>query len=137
MASVKGEGQLIDEDGLILYNPVASRLMTHYLGKTTTQPELFDGTAPDGSRQLVFYQPVKVAQWAIALSVPATQIQQMALNIAVPLLFVVLLISVIGFTSLSIGLRAVTSSLITLSGEALAPLGWSSSGRDWASARFI
>jgi PAS domain S-box-containing protein len=118
MSSVNGEGQLIDENGNILYHPVASRLMTAYLGETTSQPDFFDETAPDGTRQLVYYQPVTGQQWAIALTVPATQIQQMALNIAVPLLVMVILLAIIASFSLYFGLKAVTASLVTLSGEA-------------------
>jgi PAS domain S-box-containing protein len=118
MSSVNGEGLLIDENGNILYHPVASQLMTPYLGKTTSQPEFIDQTAPDGTRQLVFYQPVPEPQWAIALIVPATQIQQMALNIAVPLLVMVFFLALIASLSLFFGLKAVTRSLVTLSGEA-------------------
>jgi PAS domain S-box-containing protein len=119
MASVNGEGQLIDENGNLLYHPISSRLMTPYLGKTTSQPGLFDETASNGARQLVFYQPVVGQQWAIALTVPATQIQQMALNIAVPLLMMLGFLALIASVSLFFGLRSVTGSLVTLSGEAL------------------
>ena len=45
----------------------------------------YDDTASDGTRQLVYYQPVIGRPWAIVLTVPAQQAQQLALNIAMPL----------------------------------------------------
>ncbi len=118
MAGENGEGQLIDENGFILYHPQASQLMTPYLGKTMPQAGFFDETAPDGARQLVYYRQVPGQQWAIVLSVPAAQIQQTALNIAMPLLGMGILLALVASISLYYGLKAVTASLVTLSEEA-------------------
>lgn len=118
MAAMGGEGQLVDEEGHILFHPVPSRVMTSYVGQTYAQPDFRDETAPDGTRQLVYYQPSIGRPWAIILKVPAKQVQQLALNTAVPLLVMILLIAVVSSVSLMLGLRVITASLMTLSGEA-------------------
>ncbi len=118
MTTMGGEGQIIDESGRILYHPNASRVMQIYTGKIPDSTSFFDETASDGTRQLVFYQPTIGRPWAIILTVHAQQVQQLALNTALPLLGIMVLIAIFAAVFLFFGLRAVTASLVTLAGEA-------------------
>jgi len=113
-----GIGMLLDEDNRILIHPDPDRLMTRYDGPTPEQPQLVDDTAPDGTRMLTYFHQAEGRPWSVVLSVPARQAQQYAINIAAPLLAIVLLISLIGFLILRVGLQVVTASLQNLTHEA-------------------
>ena len=54
----------------------------------------------------------------LSLTVPAEQMQKMILNIASPLLIILLVISIIAFFALRYGLRHISTSLESLSREA-------------------
>jgi PAS domain S-box-containing protein len=113
-----GEGMLLDAQGRILYHPNSNRLMEVYTGKVGEQPFFYDDTAPDGTRRLVYFQPVLGHPWSVVLTIPARRTQQMALNIAVPLLVILVLLFAVAVLVVRFGLRLVTSSLKTLSAEA-------------------
>ncbi len=117
MTALGGEGFIIDENGRILYHPNPSRIFSTYTGNLPQGVSFFDETAPDGTRQLVYYQPTIGRPWAILLTVHAQQVQQLALNTALPLLGIIVIISVAAAIFLFLGLRAVTASLVTLAGE--------------------
>ena len=117
--SLGGSGLVLDENGQILYYPVKEKLMTPYLGKIVAESSFYDETAPDGTRQLVYSQPTVGKNWTVILSVPASQVQQLALYTAVPLLFMVLILALVMFFSGYLSLQSVTRSLVTLSSEAV------------------
>jgi methyl-accepting chemotaxis protein len=77
----------------------------------------FDDMAPDGTRKLVYTRPVVGRPWTVILSVPARYAQQQALNIAAPLLGMILILSVISVILIRFGLRMVTASLQNLALE--------------------
>lgn len=115
-----GEGILIDDDDYILAHPDPDQLMTTYTGPSGEEA-FFDQqqTAPDGTRQLVYYQPVKGQLIkAIVLMVPASQAQQLTLRIAAPLFWVILVISGISVIMLQLRLRRITTSLQSLADDA-------------------
>ena len=58
-----------------------------------------------------YYQPVLGRPWAIVLTVPAQRAQRLALNIAMPLALMIIVLSLIALVSLRFGLRVVTGSL--------------------------
>jgi len=112
-----GEGYLLDETGRILY-PVDSRSLEEFKGTAPEGEGFFAGISSNGARSYGFYQQAVGRPWAILLFIPAQVAQQMALEIAVPLLIMLLAISGIAFILLRLGLRSVTQSLTTLSGQA-------------------
>lgn len=118
MADQGGEGALIDENGRIIFHSDPALEMSPYLGQTGEAPLFFDATAPDGTRTLVYYEPVPGTSWAVALTVPARVAQQLALNIAAPLSLMVIMLALAAFVFLRIGLRSVSASLQNLAGEA-------------------
>ncbi len=118
MSQVGEAGIILDENKRILYHPMPSWVMKDYSGAIPDSTSFFDETAPDGTRNLVYYQPALGRSWSVVLSVPAQRSQQMALDIAIPLMVMILVIAVLAYISLRLGLRMVTLSLKTLATEA-------------------
>jgi signal transduction histidine kinase/HAMP domain-containing protein len=114
-----GSGILLDENGRILYHPVFTQVMSQYSGQRTTEAAFFDETAPTGTQNLVYYQPVIGRAWAVVLTVPAQKAQQLALTIAAPLSVMIVLLALIALVALSVGLKTITTSLQTLATEAV------------------
>jgi PAS domain S-box-containing protein len=111
-------GVVLDENGKILYHPLTSLVMTQYTGQVRAETSFFEEAGPNGIPNLVFFQPTLGRSWSIVLSVPAQRAQQMALDIALPLIVMILAMAVLAFVALRLGLRVVTASLHTLAGEA-------------------
>lgn len=118
LQSMDGAGILLDEQGTILYHPQSDLIFTAYTGQRSDTPSFFDETAFRGARQLVYYQPVNGHPWAVVLMVPAQEVQQLALNIALPISLLILLLGTIALLALRVSLRAVTGSLENLAAEA-------------------
>ena len=118
MKDVGGAGFLLDENNRIIYHSDPGQTTSIYRGQRGTDASFYDETAPDGSRQLVYYQPVTGRPWAVVLTVPAQQAQQLALNIAMPLSLMIFVLAIIAMISLRVGLRVVTGSLQSLANEA-------------------
>jgi len=118
LQEVKGTGALIDEQNNIIYHTQAAQVMTQYTGTRAEQPIFATETASSGTRQLVYYQPVPGHPWAIALTIPAQEAQKLAIDIALPISLMIILLGIIALASLRLSLRAVTGSLQGLAAEA-------------------
>jgi len=118
LGSLQGTAMLLDQDGRILVHPSPERVMQPYPGELPAAPGLSEQAAPDGTRQLVYFQPVVGQPWSVVLTVPARQVQQVALDIAAPLSILIVLLALIALVTLRIGLRVVTRSLHSLAVEA-------------------
>ncbi len=116
MKELGGTGFLLDENGQAIYRSESDQ--PDFSGPRGEKAEFRDATAADGTRQLVYYQPVVGRPWSIVLTVPAQEAQQLALNIAMPLSIMIIILSLIALVLLRIGLRVVTGSLQTLASEA-------------------
>lgn len=115
---IDGEGLLLDEYGRILYHPDPGLLMTNYSGQVGHSALFYEDTTANGERRLVYYQPAEGSPWSIVISVPARNAQQLALDIAAPLLIMILCLSLVAGLLLHIGTRQVTRSLYNLADEA-------------------
>lgn len=118
LKEVSGAGELIDDQGNIIYHSDSAQTNTPYTAPRGDQAIFASNTAANGTRQLVYYQPITGQPWAIALTVPAQQAQQLAINIALPVSIMIILLGVIALVSLRLSLRAVTGSLQGLAEEA-------------------
>jgi len=118
LQKMNGVGALIDDQGKIMYDSQTTLIMTQYAGTSSDQPMFADETAPDGTRQLVYYEPIPGNPWAIVLTVPAQESQQIAINIALPISIMIVLLGLVAMISLRLSLRAVTGSLHGLAEEA-------------------
>jgi PAS domain S-box-containing protein len=114
LAGSGGEGLLLDENNQVLFALNSSSIMAPYTGRIPEETAFYDEAAPDGSRRLVYFQPAAGRPWSVVLSVPAQRAQQMALNIALPLLGMILLLAAFSVLLLRLGLRVVTGSLQSL-----------------------
>ncbi|MFZ5818488.1 MAG: ATP-binding protein [Chloroflexota bacterium] len=118
MAQTNGAGILLDDNGAILYHTDANQIMTRYSGQAGEQSLFYDETAPDGTRQMVYYQRVPGRSWAIVLAIPAQETQQLALDIALPLSMMIVGLAVFALVLLQVSLRGVTRHLQNLAVEA-------------------
>ncbi len=118
MRDLGGTGLLLDENNRIIYSSEISQPLTIFKNERHSGAIFYDDTAADGTRQLVYYQPVIGHPWAVVLSVPAQQAQQIALDIAMPLSLMIIFLSLAAMISLRVGLGAVTGSLQGLAIEA-------------------
>jgi PAS domain S-box-containing protein len=118
LQEVNGAGFLMDDQGNILYHPQAEQIMTPYNGQRSDQPAFFDETTSLGIRQLVYYQPVPGHPWAVVLTIPAQETQQLAIDIALPISLMIILLGLIALISMRVNLRVVTGSLQSLAAEA-------------------
>lgn len=118
MSNLDGSGMLLDEKNRVLYHSDATQSLSTYQGPISDEALFEDATAPNGTRELVYYQPVSGRSWAIVLKVPAQYAQQIALQIAMPLAIMIIILSLVGMFSLRLGLRSVTGSLQSLATEA-------------------
>ena len=117
-AEIGGSGILLDDNGIILYHPDATLIRTAYAGQRGEQTLFYDDTASDGTRQMVYYQPVAGRAWSIVLIVPAQETQKLALEIALPLSLMLIGLALFALVILRVGLRVVTRSLQNLASEA-------------------
>ena len=118
MSSLDGVGMLVDDANRIIYHSGNNESAAIYEGQVGSNPFFFDNTASDGTRQLVYYHPVIGRPWAVVLTVPAQRAQQLALNIAMPLALMIIILAAAALVFLRLGLRVVTGSLQGLAAEA-------------------
>jgi PAS domain S-box-containing protein len=118
MTASEGAGMLVDDLGVILYHPNPGLINTIYDGPQNADDPFTTHTAPDGTRQYVYYQKVEGRAWAVALNIPAWQAQELALLTAMPLTIMILILAAIALFSLRFGLRTITGSLQNLAAEA-------------------
>ncbi len=118
LQELNGAGMLIDEQGYVIYHPQSSFIRTKYSGGQIDQLGFQQETASNGTRELVYYQPVPGHPWAIVLTVPAQQTQQIAIEIAWPISVMIILLGIFALISLRLSLRTVIGSLQGLASEA-------------------
>ena len=124
-----GDGLLLDSENRVMFHtsqlflgeiyPLPEEFKQVGIQQNNQQtPQFYDDRAPDGTRRLVFYQPAVGQPWSVILTVPAREAQQLALNIASPMLAMILVASLAAAAVLTLGLRMITQSLEKLSVEA-------------------
>jgi signal transduction histidine kinase/HAMP domain-containing protein/predicted membrane protein len=119
LVSLKGgQGLILDENNIVLYDSNAAQLLTTYNGSVPEGTSFFDEVSGTGTRQLIYKEPIGEKDWKVIVSLPASTAQELALKIAVPLLIVSVLFSVIAYFLLRYMMRTVTFSLVTLANQA-------------------
>ncbi len=115
-----GEGIILDENQNILYHAVTDSplvIFEPYQGKLAETSAFYEDISPTGTRQLVYYQPVLGRPWSVILKLPAEQAQKIALDIAIPLLVILLVFAVLAYVLIRLSMRTMTGSLQTLAGQ--------------------
>ncbi|GAB4581232.1 MAG: hypothetical protein Fur0022_39790 [Anaerolineales bacterium] len=114
----EGEGFLVDAQGVIIYHSDPNRILTRYTGAIGTEPMMEALTSSTGTRIFRYTLPVTSQPWTIFVTVPVQAAQRLALQIAAPLLGLLLLLAFVLLTVTRVVLRLVTGSLRTLATEA-------------------
>lgn len=118
ISDLEGTGLLLDENGRVLYSSSVLGTSAAFSDPPSAGPQFYTAAAADGTRQLVYYQPVSGRPWTVVLMVPARQAQQLSLAIATPLSIMIFVLALVALVSLRLGLRVVTGSLQGLALEA-------------------
>lgn len=117
MTELEGDGMILDDNGVIVYHTDPTQVMSEYMSKIPEGAEFYDEPGRDGTRQWVYFQPTEGQPWAVVLAVPARTVQQIAIDIASPLLVVLALAAVATVVFLSLSLNRITSSLRDLAAQ--------------------
>ncbi len=117
LSDTNGEGMLLDDTGTILYSSSSEWVMKNYTGQSSRQGKFFEGVTPDGTRSMMYYQRVDGSLWAVVSAIPAQEAQQLALQIAAPLMVMIIILFLIAALVLRFSLRTVTASLQNLAQE--------------------
>lgn len=118
LEDLQGEGMILDEQGRVLYHTLPSMIMSTYAGQIPEQGKLTADVSPQNTRQFIYMQPAAGRPWSVLLIIPAEAAQQLALNISVPLLVILVLLLMLSYVLIRLSLRTVTTSLEKLAGEA-------------------
>ncbi|MBP1693978.1 MAG: putative two-component sensor histidine kinase, partial [Chloroflexi bacterium] len=118
MDDFNAQGILLDKNNQILIHPDQSMIMKPYQGKTDSSQTFYTEISPDGTSKLVYYQPITGSRWAALISLPSEAAQLQALQIAVPMLGLIILISLLTSLLLNFGVMTVTKSIESLATEA-------------------
>ena len=117
VTALGGQGYLIDGEGRIVIAPDAASILQSYEGRAGNAPLSYEDSSPDGSRRFVNYLPVTGSSWAVVTQWPGRLSQELALELALPILVVLLLLAALAFALLRVNLHAITSPLQELIGE--------------------
>ncbi len=112
-----GEGFVLDENRVILYQTsVASPLTAaeEYIGKLQPGGGLYEDVSATGTRQLLYAEQVTGRPWQVVARIPASVAQQIALQIAIPMLGILLLLFGLGALLMFGIVRVVTRNLARL-----------------------
>ncbi len=112
-----GEGLLIDGEGRIVIAPDPAAILQLYNGQAGSEPLSYEDSGADGSRRFVNYVPVTGSSWAVVTQWPGRLSQALALELALPILLVLVLLAALAYLLLRVSLRAITSPLQELIGE--------------------
>ncbi len=115
-----GQGIILDENNLILFHTKGSPdlLMTPYTGDIPGEATFYTAYSPLGAPELVYYQPMLGKPWSVVLTVPAHQSQELALEIARPLLLLLLILTALIVAVLQVSLKSITKTVKGLSHQA-------------------
>ncbi len=117
LSSINGDGMLLDDNNTIVYSSANEWVMQTYQGQSSLEGMAFEGVTPDGTRNLMYYQPVWGRLWGVVTSTPMQEAQQIALQIAAPLMVIIIILFLIAALVMGFSLRSVTSSLQNLAQE--------------------
>ena len=116
-----GAGFILDDDQNILFQTMETSALdgnAQYLGQTRIEEAFFEDVSTTGTRQLVYFQPVVGRPWAVLASMPAQTAQQLALEMAIPLLLILMGMFILIFLLIRISMGALTGKLRQLSDQA-------------------
>ena len=109
---------ILNGSNLILFDTNASQVMTTYSGSIPNSTSFYDESSGTGTRRLVYAEPITEKNWTILVSLPASTAQELALQIAIPLLVLSLVFAFGAYFLLRYLMQTVTFSLTKLANQA-------------------
>lgn len=113
-----GEGYLIDEKGTVIYHPQTKYLQSTYPGDLAGEERFFTIQTAGGNPLMLYYKPSPDHDWAVVLALPAGEIQNETLRLAIPLVLIVLIVSGLVYLVMRSGLNSITHAVRQLTEEA-------------------
>ncbi len=113
-----GEGVILDEDNRILYHNNPDLILNTYQGKVPEYSDYFEEANGTGTRRMVYASISEEKNWKVILSLPASYAQELALQIAIPLMIISLLISFGAYFLLRFMMGSLSRSLEKLANQA-------------------
>ena len=112
-----GEGVILDGHNRILFSTNSSQVLSTYQGLVPDISSYFEDTGGNGTRRMVYASISDGKDWKVLLSLPASYAQDLALQIAVPLLAISILISVGAYLLLRFMMDSLSKSLVKLANQ--------------------
>jgi PAS domain S-box-containing protein len=115
-----GESVILDDQRRIVFhsNMNPQLLWSTYPQEIPFTANLFENSSISGGQQLVYHQPLTGRSWSILVGLPSTEVQELALKIAAPLLGVLGLVIILVVLALRMGIKPITKSVRSLSYQA-------------------
>ena len=113
LAGGDAQGMIVDENHQILAHTDPTQVMGLYSGAIEEENH-FEDTAPDGTRRMVYYQPINGTPWGVVVGLPAQIPQRISLQIAIPSLVLLLALSALMVIMVLVGLHGINTSLSDL-----------------------
>ena len=113
-----GEGVILDAQNRILFSTESSPVMSIYSGVIPESTGYYDETSATGTRRLLYAVITRQNNWKVLLSLPASAAQEIALQIAVPLLAMSLAVSILAYVLLRLLMSKIAFSLVSLADRA-------------------
>lgn len=110
-----GESFVVDDAGRIALDPSATRPLELVALEPASIGRLSSETAPDGTRRLVFVQPVEGYPWRVVVRQPQSAVDRLAVQISSRLLGVMLSVGLVLLASVYVVSRRLTRPLRAMS----------------------
>ncbi|PKO07013.1 MAG: hypothetical protein CVU41_03740 [Chloroflexi bacterium HGW-Chloroflexi-3] len=116
----QGESVILDDQGRIIYhsNMNPQLLWSIYPQEIPITANIFENSSITGNQLLVYHQPLTGRSWSVLVGLPSTEVQELALKIATPLLGVLGLVIILVVLALRLGIKPITKSVRSLSHQA-------------------
>lgn len=114
IAQAGGEGYILDSEGRVLFYAGTSEeggKSATYVGILPETTDYYEDISATGTRQLVYFQEVVGVPWSIALTMPAKAAQEIALDIAIPLMIILIIFTLIGLGIIQYSVHALTGDI--------------------------
>jgi PAS domain S-box-containing protein len=115
-----GESVILDDQRRIIFhsNMNLQLLWSMYPQEIPITANLFENSSVSGGQQLVYHQPLTGRSWSVLVGLPTSEVQELALRIATPLLGVLGLVIILVVLALRLGIKPITKSVRSLSDQA-------------------
>jgi len=100
LAGGNGHGFILDENHVVIYDPEAEQLLQSFNPEPAADPLrsdadgnlAYEDIAPNGTRRIVVYHPVRGYSWKVAIVIPNQVVLELATQISTPVIAILLII---------------------------------------------